>query len=60
MEKIQLNKILFALLGSQELVNRWWESPNKAFDMKTPNEVWNSGEQQKVRDYLLRQFEYSW
>jgi hypothetical protein len=30
-----------ALLGSEELVKRWWESPNYAFNLRTPNEVWN-------------------
>jgi hypothetical protein len=60
MEKVQLNKILLALLGSQELVIRWWDSPNKAFDMKTPNELWESGEKETVKDYLIRQFDYSW
>lgn len=60
MEKLQLNKILLALLGSQDLVSRWWESRNKAFDMKTPNELWESGEQETIREYLIRQFDYSW
>lgn len=52
--------MLLALLGSQELVIRWWDSPNKAFDMKTPNELWESGEKETVKDYLIRQFDYSW
>lgn len=34
--KRALNKSLLALLGSEDLVNRWWVSPNKAFGGETP------------------------
>ena len=60
MEKIHLNKMLLALLGSQERVLHWWDIPNKAFDLRTPNELWNNGEQETVKNYLLKQFDYSW
>lgn len=60
MQKIQMNRILLALLGSQERVLRWWDIPNKAFDLRTPNELWNNGEQETVKNYLLKQFDYSW
>lgn len=31
--------LLTALVG-KELVEKWWESGNKAFDLKTPYEQW--------------------
>ena len=34
-----MDKMLFAMLGSDELVRLWWESPNRAFDMKCPKDV---------------------
>ena len=43
-----MNAMLFAMLGSDELVERWWETPNKAFDMKCPKDV----DEQKVHQYL--------
>ena len=33
---LALNEVLFAMLGSPSLVDRWWHSPNKAFDGNTP------------------------
>lgn len=46
--KQKLNAILMGLLGSEELVERWWTSPNKAFDDKPPCEA----DMSKVIDYL--------
>jgi hypothetical protein len=48
----KLNVCLFAMLGNDDLVNRWWESPNLAFENKTPNEVYEENEQQVI-DYVL-------
>lgn len=50
--------ILKALLGSDEMVARWWASPNKAFDGQIPDDLWhtNSG-RIKVYNYLLDQME---
>jgi hypothetical protein len=50
--KRKLNVCLFAMLGNDDLVNRWWESPNLAFENKTPNEVYEENEQQVI-DYVL-------
>lgn len=47
--KEKLNPLLRGLLGSEELVTKWWQSPNKAFDNKPPCEV----ELTEVRDYLM-------
>ena len=37
--KQRLNVFLFSLLGSHELVDRWWTLPNKHWDMRTPDDV---------------------
>lgn len=31
--------MLMAMLGSTKLIDKWWNSPNKAFNGMTPNEV---------------------
>ena len=53
-EKIRaaLNECLMAMLGNEQLVNDWWKSPNKAFDMMTPNEVWEE-DYDRVRSYVV-------
>ena len=52
--KVSLNRLLFAMLGRAELVDQWWQSPNKGFDGKTPDEVYFSGEEgrNKVANYI--------
>lgn len=56
--KLKLNKMLFGLLGSDQLVSQWWNSPNKAFDLKTPNELWATDEGKKrVIEYIYQQFD---
>jgi hypothetical protein len=54
MDTEQFNRILHALLGSDELVQKWWSSPNKAFDDMTPNEMLNR-DRDRVKNYLLAQ-----
>jgi len=56
----QLNVILFAMLGDYRLIDAWWSSSNKAFDGKTPNEVYWSGEEGRmaVADYILQFVDY--
>lgn len=53
--KRTLDRILLGLLGRQELVDQWWVGANKAFDNKTPLEVYQSTEEnrQKVVDYVM-------
>lgn len=43
--------LLIAMLG-EEMAPKWWDSRNKAFDMKTPKEVWKT-EPEKVYEYLM-------
>lgn len=37
--KKQCDTLLFAMLGDKDLVKRWWDSPNKAFDSRCPETV---------------------
>ena len=48
------NRILHALLGSNELVQKWWSSPTRAFDDMTPSEMWDR-DKDRVKNYLLGQ-----
>lgn len=58
MTENKVNIILKALLGSDELVVRWWNSPNKAFDGEIPDDLWNTSEGRKrVYTYVLNQLE---
>ena len=54
MDTDKYNRILHALLGSQELVQKWWASPNKAFDGMTPIEMLDR-DKDRVKNYLLGQ-----
>lgn len=60
--KSQLNRILFGLLGDMQLVDQWWHSGNKAFDDKTPNEIYYSGEQGKrdIASYIIKFYDSQW
>lgn len=52
-----LDRVLLALIGSEELVNRWWESQNYAFGLQRPVDLWNTGEKGKrqVAEYIIDQ-----
>lgn len=52
--KGQLDQMLFAMIGSDELVHKWWVSPNKAFDDRFPKDVYYQDPQgrQEVSDYI--------
>jgi len=47
------NIILTSLIG-ESLIEKWWDSPNKAFQMMTPKEQWNI-DQKIVMSYLYGQ-----
>ena len=52
--KSNVNQYLYAMIGKPELVDLWWDKPNKAFDMKTPDEVYQTGVdgRKQVYDYV--------
>jgi hypothetical protein len=52
MTKVELNDTLFQLLGSEELVSRWWHTPNKFWDGDTPYQVWTKDPVQ-VERYIM-------
>jgi len=49
--KVVINRYLQAMLGRPDLVDAWWDSKNKAFDGKTPNELYLSGAEGRNRVY---------
>lgn len=49
-----LDRILMALLGKDYLVRAWWNSPNRAFDMRTPEHEYTVNKKAVVK-YLLGQ-----
>jgi hypothetical protein len=53
--KEKLNIVLFSMLGSDELVERWWRSPNYHWALSTPDDIWESSEDGKkqVIQYIL-------
>ena len=54
--KNKCDVLLIAMLGTTELVDQWWKSPNKAFNNNTP-EVAYYVEPKEVLSYLMRMSE---
>jgi hypothetical protein len=52
--KTRCNEILEMCFGA-ELKQTWWHSKNVAFDLKTPNEIWETDHWGLVYAYLLDQ-----
>lgn len=50
----RLNLMLLSLLGSHEMVNRWWVSKNKAFDNESPSDMLEK-DPQRVINYVKGQ-----
>ena len=48
--------LLFAMLGNKELVEQWWHSPNKGFDMAHPIDV----DPKRVQEYLISKAYGEW
>jgi hypothetical protein len=51
-DKSRLDGLLFAIMGDATLVERWWFSPNHAFDSERPIDVFVL-EPERVRNYVL-------
>jgi len=51
-DKNRLTGLLFAIMGSNTLVERWWATPNKSLDMKSPNLMYEINPE-RVRDLIL-------
>lgn len=52
--KQKCDVMLQALLGNKEVIVKWWNTPNKAFNDETPIEVFERDEQ-LVFKYLASQ-----
>jgi hypothetical protein len=52
MDKNRLNGLLFAILGDDDLVERWWSRPNAWLDEKTPEELFKT-DPERVRDHIF-------
>ncbi len=50
--KETLNRIVVSLVGDK-LSTDWWNSPNQAFDGRTPESLMNEEEWTRVRNYLM-------
>lgn len=50
--------LLTAMLG-KDLVDHWWNTPNRAFNMRTPAGMWVE-DYTKVYNYLMRSAEGEW
>lgn len=44
-----LNRLVVALVGSEELAAKWWTTPNKAFDNECPC----GADLDHVKEYLI-------
>ena len=51
----RINALLLPLLGNQQMINLWWDTPNYALDMQTPADVWEY-DQKRVFEYIRKQY----
>jgi hypothetical protein len=56
--KAQTHTLIVAMVG-QKLAIDWWDRPNRAFNMKTPNEVWIK-DRDFVYDYVVAHIDGQW
>ena len=52
------NMLLESMVGPN-LVEKWWDSPNRHWDMKTPNQQWEE-DPKSVFKYLLSHVDGGW
>jgi len=53
MERQTLDQHLWALLGNWETVRTWWRSPNKHWQGRTPESIYET-DPKAVEGYILR------
>lgn len=52
--KNECDRLLGALLGyDSTLCDMWWKTQNKAFNYKTPQDMWDGDGASEVHDYLM-------
>ena len=59
-DQFTINKYLFAMLGSTELVEKWWTGPNNHWAGATPISIYDQGRQKEIMDYVLTCSEGGW
>lgn len=50
-----LDEVLLNILGSKDLVDEWWRTPNKDFELKTPLEIWGL-QPEKVARHVMNTY----
>ena len=53
LQKNDCDNMLMALLGGQELIDRWWNSPNMHFDFKHPIDILIGTDFMKATNVLI-------
>ena len=53
MTREELNRHLFALVGSDQLVQQWWSTPNRNWRGCEPQEVWARNPDEVIA-YVMR------
>lgn len=48
-----LDLALVSLVGSENLKDQWWITPNKQWNLKTPESIWLSDDWESVYDYVM-------
>lgn len=54
--KTDLDKLLYGLLRRTDLIEQWWDTPNAAFNNRSPIQTYQSGDEgrRQIRDYILQ------
>jgi hypothetical protein len=60
--KVEINRYLFAMLGVQRMVEQWWHIPNRNWDGRTPEDVFQSGHdgREQVYQYVRKCADGEW
>jgi hypothetical protein len=53
MTREELDRHLFALVGSDSLVKQWWLTPNRNWRGREPQEIWDHNPDEVI-DYVMR------
>lgn len=54
MKSRYLNSLLLSLLGDINLVERWWTTPNRGFNMQCPCDVAESEVHRYIESYCFK------
>ena len=49
----ELQLALVSLLGTENLRDKWWLSPNKNWNGKCPQDIWDSEDWESVWKYVM-------